>query len=358
MAPIPPRTPSGGSTKCSSSSVPLVGGHRMRSLYKRQLVSVYIGSDRNEYQVPWGLIRASSEYFDRAFGDKFIEGVSGKTELATVKPWVFECFVGWLYTQKIFWEQSEELELQDQPNVDRDMVEDKTTELLNATEPHMVKPEIVGNLPFLHAQGRSIYWERLTTMWLTYHSNPPGSPARARAEVGILEARSDIVADYIRACSSGYAIRQASEFTDADLIDPVTWNWQSLFELYVFADMFETRRLRTAVMEFIQKKTFLSMTREYLLPDTAACGMVFRNLPETAGLYKWLVDVTVYTNALSTPESFQLLPPQALGMLLNKSLQLANCSSCPDCEHGHRCEDPSHPDIKTAMVPYMQNLCL
>ncbi|KAK5688821.1 hypothetical protein LTS10_000799 [Elasticomyces elasticus] len=361
MAFTPPQAPLGGSTKRSSSGVPLIGGHRMRSLYKPEMVSVYVGSNSKEYQVPRGLIRASSEYFDRAFGDNFTEGESGKIELATVKPWVFECFIGWLYTQGIFWESSEELGPEDQPKVDRDVAEDKTALLVNADDTYMARPEIVAHLPFLHVQGRYNYRNGLTTGWLTYYSNPPGSPARAQAAAGIRQARTDLVVHYTLACDSGYAVLQASEFTDLDLVDPVRWDWQSLFELYVFADMFETRRLRTAVIELIQVKTFQTMTQEYLLPDMVACGMAFKNLPDTASLYKSLVDITIYAarpEALSTPESFQLLPSQTLGLLLNRVMQLARCSNCPVCRHGHPCEDRSHLNIKTTTTPYVQDLCL
>ncbi|KAK5746358.1 hypothetical protein LTR17_000738 [Elasticomyces elasticus] len=361
MALTPLKAPSGGSTKRSLSGVPLIGGHRMRSLYKADFVSIYVGSDKKEYQVPRGLIRALSEYFDRAFGDNFVEGGSGKIELSAVKPWVFECFINWLFTQQVFWESSEELGPEDQPKVDRDVAEDKTAELLDADETYMAKPMITRHLPFLTVYERQHYRGELTRMWLDYYSNPPGSPARAQAEAEIRQARTDLVMVYTKSCDSGYAVVQADEFTDADLVDPVSWDWQSLFELYVFADMFETRRLRIAVIELVQVKTFQTRTREYLLPSMAACSVAFKNLPDTADLCKWLADVIIYTkgpDALSTPESLQLLPSQTLAQLLNRAIQLAWCNSCSACRHGHPCEDRSHPDVKTLGPPYAGNLCL
>ncbi|KAK3618855.1 hypothetical protein LTR56_024369 [Elasticomyces elasticus] len=348
--------PLSGSTKRSSSGVPLIGG-----LYKSDPVSVYVGSDKKEYQVPRGLIRGLSEYFDRAFGDNFVEGVSGKIELPVVKPWVFECFINWLYNHEIFWESSEELGLDDQPKVDRDVAEDRTAELLDADETYMAKPTIARHLPFLTLNERHYYQVELTKMWFDYYSNPPDSPARAQAEAKIRQARTDLVMVYTQLCDSGYAVLQADEFTDADLVDPVSWDWQSLFELYVFADMFETRRLRTAVIELVQVKTFQTRTREYLLPNMAACSVAFKNLPDTADLCKWLADIIIYTkgpDTLSTPESFQLLPSQTLALLSNRAIQLAWCNSCSACTHGHPCEDRSHPDIKTTRTPYMNNLCL
>ncbi|KAK3612893.1 hypothetical protein LTR56_028187, partial [Elasticomyces elasticus] len=117
---LPPSPPSRG-TKRSASGEPLIGKNRISSLYKPEIVSIFIYEEDDkadkededattkeremiEYQVPRGLIRASSEYFDKAFGDDFEEGKTRKIVLADVLPWVFECFIGWLYTQKVFWE--------------------------------------------------------------------------------------------------------------------------------------------------------------------------------------------------------------------------------------------------------------
>ncbi|KAK3625183.1 hypothetical protein LTR56_020539 [Elasticomyces elasticus] len=107
MAPATAPTLAAGGTKRSFSGTPLIGNNRMSALYQPTLVSVHLGSkDKQGYQVPRGLICGMSDYFEKAFDPRFVEGQTGKIVLDDVKPWVFECFIGWLYTQKVFWDAS------------------------------------------------------------------------------------------------------------------------------------------------------------------------------------------------------------------------------------------------------------
>lgn len=52
--------------------------------------------------MPQGLICSHSEYFDKAFSGTFKEGQEKIVKLLGVEKWVFESFVGWLYTQGIY----------------------------------------------------------------------------------------------------------------------------------------------------------------------------------------------------------------------------------------------------------------
>ncbi|KAK5688820.1 hypothetical protein LTS10_000798 [Elasticomyces elasticus] len=271
---------------------PLVGNNRIKSLYKPELVSIFIRVDTGrkkgrkaveedvEYQVPRGLIRGMSEYFDKAFDDTFVEGKTGKIVLDDVKPWVFECFIGWMYTQKVFWEHedgpTEQGNVKHQPTVDR-----QTTNGHNNT------------------------------------------------------------------------------VTNEALLDPVAWQWANLFELYIFADKYDTRRLRTKVIELVQVKSFLVKPTRYLRPNEFDHATVYNSLPDSSGLSKFMVDLRVYLTVppRSDAEYDGTLPPRILYRLMSQATQLARCFRCANCTTGQPCDCPSHCDIKTTKAPYVDNLC-
>ncbi|KAK4951488.1 hypothetical protein LTR10_010464 [Elasticomyces elasticus] len=220
-----------------------------------------------------------SEYFDKAFDDTFVEGKTGKIVLDDVKPWVFECFIGWMYTQKVFWEHedgSEQGKTKDQPTVGR-----QTTNGHNNT------------------------------------------------------------------------------VTNEALLDPVAWQWADLFELYIFADKYDTRRLRNKVIELVQIKTFLLKPTRYLRPSELDNATVYNNLPDSSGLSKFMVDLHVYSTVppRSDAEYDGTLPSRMLYRLMSQATQLARCFLCANCKSGQPCDCPSHRDIKSTKAPYVGNLC-
>ncbi|KAK5746359.1 hypothetical protein LTR17_000739 [Elasticomyces elasticus] len=291
MAPTTVPAPAGCGTKRSFSGTPLIGNSRMATLYKPTLVSIFVcehdeddeddgddGDDeQQEFQVPRGLICASSEYFDKAFGETFEEGKTGKITLPDANFWVFECFVGWLYTQQVFWE---------------------------------------------HQDSRS--WEQ---------------PSLDRS--------------YISANPVSYSLDVA------DLVDPVTWEFEHLFALYIFADKYDTRRLRSAVMEHIQTKLFQTIPVRYV-PIFVDCIVVFNNLPGSSPLYKLIVDLVAYELLPLDPrerEHYERLPLSVSGDILGRLAQLARCLSCDECREDEHCEDESHPDIKSSEAVYKKEFC-
>ncbi|KAK5725002.1 hypothetical protein LTR17_013388 [Elasticomyces elasticus] len=295
---LPPPSPPSRGTKRYRSDQPLVGKHRISSLYKPDMVSIFVYEEVNEedeeesgesgegrelieYQVPCGLIRASSEYFDKAFGDSFEEGKSGRIVLDQVQPWVFECFIGWLYTQKVFWEHQSVGKYGDstraQPKVDDDF----------------------------------------------YHGDDAASPEEA-------------------------------------LLDPVNWDWYSLFTLYIFADMYETKRLRVAVMEEIQVKTFQLKPVAYQFASVLDCSMVFGKLPDSSPLYKFLLDHATFDTlpgSLTEVWKYDEFPQSVLLELMVRALQLARCANCDRCLENEACDSSSHPDIKSVYPPYRASFC-
>ncbi|KAK3618853.1 hypothetical protein LTR56_024367 [Elasticomyces elasticus] len=256
----------GCGTKRSFSGTPLVGSNHMRSLYQPTMVTICAEYDEEyqEYQVPRGLIRASSKYFDKAFGGDFEEGRLGKITLPDTKPWVFECFIGWLTL--------------DQPFLDQQS----------------------------HTEG-------------------------------------------------------AAELTNADLIDPVAWLDYDLFDLYIFADKYDTQLLRKAVMEVIQIKVFQTLPFSYLFPSKSDLAHAFRHLPDTSPLYRLLTEIMVYDtdpDVVAESDRPEVLPSRALCEVLVRTTQLARCAECSQCKHGHPCLDKSHADIKSTRAPYCKSLCV
>jgi hypothetical protein len=79
-------------------------------LYNPELVTVVVGSKKREFRVLKALICLHSAYFEKAFQKSFIEGQEGRIELEEVSEWLFECFVGWLYTNSISWDPTEGME--------------------------------------------------------------------------------------------------------------------------------------------------------------------------------------------------------------------------------------------------------
>ncbi|KAK5715385.1 hypothetical protein LTR15_010028 [Elasticomyces elasticus] len=138
----PSDTPTlGAGTKRSFSGTPLIGNNRMAALYQTTMVSIFVGRDDDiqEYQVPCGLLRASSEYFDKALNEHFIEGMTSKIDLPDVQPWVMECFIGWLYNQIVFWEHQDTSN--QQPRVDQGLWGDSSVAQLKAvTEADVLDP--------------------------------------------------------------------------------------------------------------------------------------------------------------------------------------------------------------------------
>lgn len=70
----------------------------------------------------------------------------------------------------------------------------------------------------------------------------------------------------------------------------MTWRPQHLFEIYTFADKYDTRELRMAAMETIQMKYIQKSPRKYLLPPITAVSWASLRLPSTPPLFRLLAD--------------------------------------------------------------------
>ncbi|TKA83484.1 hypothetical protein B0A55_00553 [Friedmanniomyces simplex] len=331
MAAVTPPLPlPRGAGKRPAPETSLVGNKRIRSLYRPKIVSIFVGAEKQEYQVPRGLIRASSEYFDRALGDDFIEGKAGKIELAAVKPWVFECFTGWLYTQKVFWEYQEdrvgEGEGSEQPEIDRYVQTNEIDELAYGDGVNILTPRFVDGLRLLRHDRKQYFKNTLATIRYPYESNPEDGRAHMVASCELRQAREKLVAECGGGLSGGQSTQRLVTLSNAEMIDLSTWNWRWLIELYVLAHMFETRRLGNAVIELVQIKAFQTKPVECLIPTLDVCAMAFNTVPDSASLYRFLADIIIYAgrpDALSERDTYRLLPPQTLGLFFHRAIHPA-----------------------------------
>lgn len=79
---------------------------QMSDLYNPQMLTIRIENSNAIFRVPRGLLCPKSAYFKSAFRkETFKEGREHSIELSSdVSEWVLQCFLGWVYTQRIFWQ--------------------------------------------------------------------------------------------------------------------------------------------------------------------------------------------------------------------------------------------------------------
>ncbi|KAK5715384.1 hypothetical protein LTR15_010027 [Elasticomyces elasticus] len=154
-------------------------------------------------------------------------------------------------------------------------------------------------------------------------------------------------------------VRGLSEDFDKAFDDTFVEGKTGKIELHIFADKYDTRRLRNKVMELIQIKSFLVEPTIYLRPSDLDNATVYNSLPESSGLSKFMVDLQVYSTVppRSEAEYDGTLPPRMLYRLMSQATQLARCFRCADCTTGQPCDCRSHRDIKSTKAPYVGNLC-
>lgn len=74
-----------------------------------------------------------------------------------------------------------------------------------------------------------------------------------------------------------------------DPVRPVPWSYHALFELYIFADRYDTLALCQQAMSLIQLKHGMEKARVCAWPSIEDISYAARNLPTTSALRKFLV---------------------------------------------------------------------
>ncbi|KAH0337835.1 hypothetical protein KCU81_g7920, partial [Aureobasidium melanogenum] len=90
--------PSKGTKGVSLSSV---------SLLYSPMVTVRVGSGRQEFCIHKKILCSNSTYFDKALSGQFVEAQTRVVELEDIHPLLFKIFVAWLYSGRLTYESSD-----------------------------------------------------------------------------------------------------------------------------------------------------------------------------------------------------------------------------------------------------------
>ncbi|KXT17071.1 hypothetical protein AC579_4346 [Pseudocercospora musae] len=142
---------------------------------------------------------------------------------------------------------------------------------------------------------------------------------------------------------------QQDNHHENDKSNAITWRWRKLFELFIFADKYDTKALRNAIMVTVQLKALMEKPRDYFLPSFQEAAYAFENLPSNSSLYRFIIDGLVHSRcplSLDKANSFLVLPAEILSLLLVKSLQETCRAICKVCTAREPCNVQSHIDSR------------
>lgn len=282
--------------------------------------------------MPRGLICSHSVYFQKAFSERFKEGQEKTIALSDVKPWIFECFIGWLYTQAIFYSGN----LRSEPEVNDD--EDAAT----ATDT---------NHHHARESGRNTPREMRDPTDGTMMSDAPASAVGQECDGQPVGEREDDQDDG----------DSDSEGEDEDYDDdPVTWYYSDLFDLYIFADKYDSKGMRQAVMEIVQIKIMQCSPRSYYFPANEDFLQIYEKLPASSPMYILLVHVQAFDVAQDNQtlrQHFESMPADVMSQVLVLMKQMVGCYECSLCRKRKQCTDKTHSDIKIKPEKEQRDVC-
>ncbi|KAK5114978.1 hypothetical protein LTR85_010016 [Meristemomyces frigidus] len=361
----------------------------MCDLYRPVLVTIIVGDPPMAYQVPRALVSGQSAYFAKAFSEHFKEGQEKVLRLPKVKRVVFEVFLGWLYTQRICQERlDDELGEESVDDDEGDEIERTDLEYGQSLLPRSwILSRVVKRKRSILEESEtreapSNEHKRLRTRSDTEVVDKLQDPGKdEKEERDQTDAHNEQLEqgghrDGVQA--SGVDSEKDDRDDEETWDDAVTWTWSWLFEIYIFADLCDTRRFRTAIMETIQVKALQRTPKTYRLPHFEDFKEAFAQLPAASPLYSFLVDILTYLlMPHQSVSNWSTLPSEAIAATWLKAKQLEACLRCRDCQNllwmqkicGCRsthecdrycnisCDAKSHPDVKTAKAPYYDDIC-
>ncbi|KAK4549666.1 hypothetical protein LTR36_004967 [Oleoguttula mirabilis] len=253
------------------------------TLYRPVMVTVMVDSPPQEYQAP--------------------KGQRSSISLPDVPHWVFEVYIGWLYTQRLVLAPTLE-------------------------SGHASASLRQGSVSVIEDQ--SVFDDTFTTP-----RDGNGNPAM------------DVQ------CSA------------PDKKDASTWPWQQLVELYIFGDQYDTRTFRTSVIEAIQVKAFQTQPHKYSAPDLHSMKLVFTGLPPESPLYRLFFELLTWDRRpMQDAAAYATLPAEVLAASWLRLQQIRdhdNCGVCTDipkhcrikectaCAKLVNCGDPCHGSLTAPM---------
>ncbi|KAM3420461.1 hypothetical protein BST61_g3730 [Cercospora zeina] len=269
-------------------------------------IEVVDAGEKKAFKTPRALICAKSEYFEAAFmNNKMKESQTRVMELdeeANVTHAMMKVFITWLHTGLVYADKVDDIPAM---AVDRGYTAgpgSKRFATEEAEDEPLAKRSRWEVTPDIEEQGHE-------TVCATVHS-----PADER----------DLVVQ--------------------DALNPTTWPYRCLFDIYVFADRYDTSALRNQIMSIIQYK----LTELNHIPGRPE-SIVFatENLSANSPLRKllrgWSSSCLLPSNfADARPNMAEFLngcPQEFLADCLSASIAYRDCQTCPD---DHDCERQGH----------------
>ncbi|KAF7188994.1 hypothetical protein HII31_09684 [Pseudocercospora fuligena] len=238
-------------------------------------INVVDEGETKSFNVPRALITARSEYFEKAFRGPFKEAVKKEITLKDDKiatHWSFAIFVQWLYTGRVYLDESASMQVACEGTQKRKWSDDgddeakvkRIKEISRATETNLVIAPVEG-------QG----------------DDDEDDEAEQGSDI-VIDRGSDVsFEDYSPA---GSAKDTSEEPEEEEASRPITWVWRDLFDLFIFTDKYDCPALRHQMLVYIQLKLFMCRPREYLGPGPRDTQYAIENIPTSSPLYRLLVD--------------------------------------------------------------------
>ncbi|KAK4549929.1 hypothetical protein LTR36_005230 [Oleoguttula mirabilis] len=333
----------------------------MRELYRPVMVTVKIGERLTEYTIPRALICGHSTYFERGFGERFKEGQEKVLVLPDVERGSFEVFIGWLYTQRVYWDGRDREVC---PPVGGDEGDDKQQS---------------GPVNDARRDGED-GTAGLSDDALSQEESDAAVADRVAHDTEDSDASAGATAE-LPPCNTRDRESRPRKHDDDENEggDAVTWPWADLFELFVFADKYDTRRFRNALVELVQIKALQRRPKTYLLPSARSLCFAFAHLPAAATLCRFLSDLITWELEPHDEAQYAGLPHQVLVASWYQTKQIlarrvcGKCSrradvhadtcaraTCPSCAARRKAVacDAVHADLRSERAPYERDLCL
>ncbi|KAK4500148.1 hypothetical protein PRZ48_008334 [Zasmidium cellare] len=294
--------------------------------------------EEEEFQVPRGLICAYSAYFDSVFRKTFAESNTGRSVIDDVRPWAFRVYVGWLYFQQISY------------------ISGRTEPRDFRKSSHAVEPSYdasLGDTTSRVAADAELQCPATDTDPAALAQNAPSDP------------QEQVTDSSHKQC----AMEDRAKYDTSNDQDPLTWDWQDLFELYVLGEkveadgirlacmladrsQYDTRAFRMHVLETLQKKRITDPRNDN--PTPAALTYLYDNIPAGARILdmvaKMYYERFVSLSSLSRNMNyFSRTPATFLAAGLLAAAKRAKALKCKECAPGkgrHRhSDDHTHEDL-------------
>ncbi|ORY16121.1 hypothetical protein BCR34DRAFT_611716 [Clohesyomyces aquaticus] len=269
-----------------------------------QSAQVVVGDNKVVFSVPQDLLCSHSSYFQKALGPRFLEGQAGRIELPEVSEATFKIFLQWLYGQMVRSATSMEWPVEKQ-------IDPYSESICERHHDQKMKGEESENEPDEEESSCSTMED--------FHERSP--------------QQQELEANETKAIRKAYNL----------LVD-------SLLDLYIFADRYETRHLRNDIMTTLGD--YDDKLQQY--PGLEPVAKAFDNLPASSTFCQYLV----MQNALCwdpdrDSEEFEgklykSLPPEFLFQVMIINTRRANSENCPETpffdELNDRCTFHEHWD--------------